>query len=339
MRNWILVLLCASANLLYAAEDLGRFHFHDFLVEVGYESNPNNSFSIANSQIGFRWQRDENVKAFFRLGPAYLRNTPAWSSRENLDNLELLESYAVYANPTFGQFHLGLQKLHFGWEGQTDERDLLFVRASLFEDREIVLRDLGVGHIISHNGFTSRIVIHNGEGASTDSGNLSLKNEDERFFYTGSVSKEFDFDLTVNLGGQIGEYIAPGSPDIRKRRVANFYARQIFGDFLLHIEGTTGEDFIAADESSTLQFYDYYADLYYQMQESLTLGYRYEVYDQDIYVDQNTQSTHSGVLTYKIDQGHDVRIVYEHRNGENDTLEDAVYFYWRLSSQYKGEKE
>ena len=191
------ILASTSANAAKVIrEDIGLLKIHDLLLRPNFIlSEPQDgSFSIGESSFALRWELEEKFAGVIRIGPRSLLNPVARYSNTVADDVILVEAFAELNHP-YGRFRLGRLPVEFGYEGRQWERNLIFPRSLLFEERVVMLRDVGGSYEIRHNNFYTGFVIHNGESDS---------DVDGRTWYTarwGYATDKFEVGLSGQTGG------------------------------------------------------------------------------------------------------------------------------------------
>lgn len=176
-------------------EDIGELKIHDLLLRPSftYRERKEGAFSVGESSFALRWELEEKFSGVIRLGPRTLMNPVARYQSKVTDDVTLVEAFAEYNDP-YGRFRLGRLPVEFGYEGRIWERYLIFPRSLLFENRAMMLRDVGFSYEIAHDRWFTGFVIHNGE---------SDVDADGQVWYTARCGFRKE-NLQIGLNGQTG---------------------------------------------------------------------------------------------------------------------------------------
>lgn len=177
-------------------EDIGVLKIHDLLLRPNFvlREPQQGLFSVGESSFALRWELEDRFAGVLRIGPRSLLNTLGrYDPAADEDDVTLVEAFGEYKHP-YGRFRMGRLPVEFGYEGQLWERSLIFPRSLLFQQKAMMLRDVGVSYEVSHNNFFTGFVVHSGESDS---------DKDGRTWYTarwGYRTEKFE----VGLSGQTG---------------------------------------------------------------------------------------------------------------------------------------
>ena len=125
-------------------EDIGELKIHDLLLRPNFDLHEGRqgNFSIGESSFALRWELEQKFAGIIRIGPRTLINPSARYTPKVNDDVTLVEAFAEY-NDVYGRFRMGRLPVEFGYEGRMWERDLVFPRSLLFQNRAMMLRDIG----------------------------------------------------------------------------------------------------------------------------------------------------------------------------------------------------
>ncbi len=199
MRFWLAIFIATMSSFAFAKvlrEDIGELKIHDLLLRPQFmlQEPSNGAFSIGESSFALRWELESRYGGVIRIGPRTLLNPSARYLPTVNDDIVIVEGFAEYED-WFGRFRMGRIPVEFGYEGRLWERELLFPRSLLFQNRVMMLRDMGVSYEISQNKFYTGFVVHNGESDSDTDG---------RIWYTGRWgfrSEHFEVGMSGQTGG------------------------------------------------------------------------------------------------------------------------------------------
>ncbi len=192
----ILATVCIfSAHATVLREDIGELKIHDLLLRPNFllKEPSEGAFSIGESSFALRWELEQKYAGVIRIGPRTLMNIPSHYLGTVNSDVMLVEAYAEFNDP-FGRVRLGRIPVEFGYEGRLWERELIFPRSLFFQNRAMILRDVGLSYEIAHNGFFTGFVVHNGEGDG---------DQDGQIWYTARWGYRAD-KFEVGMSGQTG---------------------------------------------------------------------------------------------------------------------------------------
>jgi hypothetical protein len=171
-------LLCVSSGIFVpsanaAGERIGNIRiesisFRPTLLTLEDEGG---EFDLADSSFSLSWKRDNNISTFVAVGSTEERNLPIYYAAPQLDNVGFFEAYAQYAG-LYGNIRFGLLPLGYSYDGRLAEQDEVFNESLLFEERVIGRRDYGLSYYVTHKGYFTELIAHNGEIDTESDGRL-----------------------------------------------------------------------------------------------------------------------------------------------------------------------
>lgn len=194
-----LSLISALMLLSFAAgarEQLGQLKVDNLVVRPQFtllEPGKSN-FELGESLFSVRWDMDTRIGAVFTVGAKDLIGTSTHFVDKLTEDLGFIEAYGEY-NFEYGVIRAGLQPVGFGIEGGIGEADLDMPRSLLYQKRIVPLRDIGLSYAVDHNGFFTRVMVHNGESGA---------NVDGRPWYTGKWGWAKPGRWRLGFAGQTG---------------------------------------------------------------------------------------------------------------------------------------
>jgi hypothetical protein len=277
----------AHAAILH--EDIGELKIHDLLLRPNFmlKEPTQGAFSIGESSFALRWELEKKYFGVVRVGPRTLLNPLAHFSSTVNDDLFLVEAFAEYHSP-YGRFRLGRLPVEFGWEGRQWERNLIFPRSLLFQNRAMMLRDVGVAYDITHNGYYTGFVVHDGEGD---------RDVDGRIWYTARWGYKAD-NWEIGLAGQTGStkpVATSSSGDTLAGVDPSEQARWRLGGLYSHIDGRhwywTFETYLGEREQKGQvgKFGTGHMDYGYEFTKEYSAHIRLDAFDPDMSVDRDLQ--------------------------------------------------
>lgn len=275
----LLIFIGVQSESAILREDIGELKIHDLLLRPNFllQEPTDGSFSIGESSFALRWELEQKYAGVIRIGPRTLLNPLARYTSEVNSDIMLVEAYAEFNDP-YGRFRLGRLPVEFGYEGRLWERELIFPRSLLFQNRAMMLRDVGGSYEIYHNNFFSGFVIHNGE---------SDRDEDGRIWYTarlGFREEKFEIGLAGQTGGtkpiatsaSLDTLGAVDPSEEAKWRLAGIYTAFTRKDWEFVLEAYSGE---REQHRKTGRFAAGHADLGIQVAKTLSAHLRYDTFD------------------------------------------------------------
>lgn len=277
-------------------EDIGELKIHDLLLRPNFvlREPTDGSYSIGESSFALRWELEDKYAGVIRIGPRSLLSPSARYSDTVNSDIMLVEAYAEY-NDAYGRFRLGRIPVEFGYEGKLWERELIFPRSLLFQNRVMMLRDVGGSYEINHNNFFSGVVIHNGE---------SDADEDGRIWYTarwGYRAERFEVGMVGQTGGTkptatstSNDTLAGVDPTKEaKWRMGGIYIASSKKKFDWTLEVYQGE---REQETVIGKFSTAHADVGYQFSKTFAGYLRYDHFDPNRNLDGDLQRRASVAL-------------------------------------------
>lgn len=321
--KWLVLMLFytgfASAAIL--REDIGVLKIQDLLLRPNFlmSESHETGFSLGESSVALRWELGESFGGVIRIGPRTLLNPLIHYIKKVPDDVTLVEAYGEYNHP-YGRFRMGRLPVEFGYEGREWERELVFPRSLLFQNRAMMLRDVGFSYEITHNDIYTGFVIHNGE-SDTDA--------DRRIWYTARFGYKVE-KWEIGLAGQTGsttplsslntsDTLAGVDPtkEARWRTGGLFWAlRPRHWEWVTEVYAGEREQ-----ETQIGKFFTGHSDLSYEVSRRFSAHLRYDHFDPNTKMDADLQRqvslglmfsnmTHSSniilVGTKVIEEGHEV---------------------------------
>ncbi|MGE0764494.1 MAG: hypothetical protein AB7N80_14555 [Bdellovibrionales bacterium] len=192
----IILVLCALTSPTQAREQLGQLKVDNLVIRPQFRllEPAKANFELGESLFSVRWDMDTKIGAVFTVGAKDLIGTSTHFAPELNQDLGFIEAYGEY-NFDYGTIRAGLQPVGFGIEGSVGEADLDMPRSLLYQERIVPLRDIGVSYAIDHNGYFTRLMIHNGESGA---------NLDGRPWYTAKWGWTKSGRWRLGMAGQTG---------------------------------------------------------------------------------------------------------------------------------------
>lgn len=322
-----------SSRAVILREDIGELKIQDLLLRPTFklQEPSNGAFSIGESSFALRWELEEKFAGVVRIGPRTLLNPLAHYSSSVNSDLMLVEAYAEYNDP-YGRFRLGRVPIEFGYEGRLWERELVFPRSLLFQNRIVMLRDVGGSYEISHNNFFSGFVVHNGE---------SDRDEDGRIWYTarlGFRDEKFEIGLAGQTGGtkpiatsSSSDTLAGVDPNKEaKWRIMGLYTAFTRKRWEWVIEAYMGE---REQDKKTGRFSTGHTDFGYQFLRTFSAHLRYDQFDpnQKISGDLQRQVSVAAVFSNKTHSSNLILVGSKVLEEKKQVPNDQVMLIWSLS--------
>ena len=339
VRGFLALLLFSTAVMPHfvsatvVSEDIGELKIHDlllrpyFMLGEGKQSN----FSIGESSFALRWELEKKFAGVVRIGPESLINPSAHFVKTVPDEVTLVEAFAEY-NDVYGRFRMGRLPVEFGLEGRKWERELVFPRSLLFQNRAMMLRDMGVAYDISQNNWYTGFVIHNGNSGD---------NTDGRTWYTarwGYKSDDFEIGATGQTGSTLPDAtVASGdtlagvdTSKAAKWRLAGLYGTVSSKKWEWSLESYMGE--LEQDLTST-KFATGHTDLSYMWTKRFSTHVRYDFFDPDLELYGDQQKAASLALQFSNNSHSSNLILVGTKSfGElHTTRNDEIRLIWSLS--------
>ena len=194
--------LCLNITILsqaFASDDSSSEVFiDDIFVSTNLQFLPEDNvsnFSLDQSSFSMLWGVGWGLSGVLRLGSLGLINTQEIFQEELPKEWGSYEAYLQYNHGSLGRIRMGLIPLEFGLEGGVLESQLLLPRNQIFSKRVSALRDYGLSYFIeTQYGFYTRLIVHNGESA---------KNQDGELYYSAAWGWSGDF-MDMGLSGYTG---------------------------------------------------------------------------------------------------------------------------------------
>ncbi len=196
MRRILILLSLVLTLPALAREQLGNLKVDNLVVrpQVRLLEPGKSNFELGESLFSVRWDMDTRIGAVFTVGAKDLIGTSAHFASTVNQDLGFIEAYGEY-NFDYGVIRAGLQPVAFGFEGMIGEADLDMPRSLLYQNRIVPLRDIGLSYGVQHNGFFTRLMVHNGESGA---------NADDRPWYTAKWGWEKSNRWLLGFAGQTG---------------------------------------------------------------------------------------------------------------------------------------
>jgi hypothetical protein len=328
-----LLLFQFNAQAKVLREDIGELKIHDLLIRPNFllKEPSTGSFTIGESSFALRWELEQKFAGVIRIGPRSLMNIPARYESQPDNDVMLVEGFAEYDDP-YGRIRLGRIPIEFGYEGKLWERELIFPRSLFFQNRAMILRDVGLSYEIQHNGFLTGFAIHNGEG-DTD--------KDGQIWYTARWGYRAD-KFEVGLSGQTGlthpsatatsgDALAGVDPTKNaKWRIGGVYAA-ISGrrtEWVMEVNG--GE---RQQEKKIGKFSAWHTDFGYQINKTISGHLRYDVMDpnQSVGGDMQKQASLAVVLSNGTKSSNLILIGTKCIEDGHQIANDELRLIWSLS--------
>lgn len=279
----VLCLLAFFSSGLHAAimrEDIGELKIQDLLLRPNFELQEpgRGEFSIGESSVALRWELEQKYAGVIRIGPRSLINPLARYSDTVNDDVTLVEAFAEY-NDVYGRIRFGRLPIGFGYEGGLWERNLVFPRSLLFQERAMMLRDVGLSYFIQHNNWLTEVTVSSGEGDS---------NEDGRTWYTGRWGYKADH-FETGISGQTGSTKPIATKDSKdslahvdstieaKWRIGGIYANYNDRAFEATLEYYVGE--VEQAEQKVNKYSTGHTDVGYSWTRRFATHLRYDFFD------------------------------------------------------------
>lgn len=275
----ILIFLGTFAHAKVLREDIGELKIHDLLIRPNFvlKEPSSGEFTIGESSFALRWELEQKFAGVIRIGPRSLLNTPARFDKNPENDVMLVEGFAEYDDP-FGRIRLGRIPIEFGYEGRLWERELIFPRSLFFQNRAMILRDVGLSYEIQNNGFFTGFAVHNGEGDS---------DKDGQIWYTARWGYRAD-KFEVGLSGQTG-FTKPASTNLSGDTLAGVDptkdAKWRIGGAYAAISGRRAEWVMEVNGGERVQekkigkFSAWHTDFGWQFNKTISAHARYDVMD------------------------------------------------------------
>lgn len=184
------------ATSVSAREQLGELKIDTLVLRPQFRliEPAEANFELGESLFALRWKMDLQISAVFAVGAQTLLGTSVHFADRVTEELGFIEAYGEYVS-NYGTLRAGLQPVGFGYEGNVVESDLDMPRSLIYQRRLAPLRDIGLSYAIEHEGFFTRVMIHNGE---------SGPNVDGRPWYTARWGWGRPDRLRLGVAGQTG---------------------------------------------------------------------------------------------------------------------------------------
>lgn len=162
---FLLCLLGLGPTLVLAQERAGKLSIDEVYLEPTYISKETEGgeFTLGQSSFALKWDYRERYGGRIQIGSLEERYLPQiYDLSVPTRDIGIIEGYAEYQG-IYGRVRLGLLPLNFGYGGYSANRDLIFPRSAIYEQRIVARRDFGLSWMTSHNGYYTEIIAHNGE--------------------------------------------------------------------------------------------------------------------------------------------------------------------------------
>lgn len=330
---FIFCLFSGAASATVIREDIGILKIHDLLLRPNFELREprDGKFSVGESSFALRWELANAFAGVIRIGPRTLMNPSARYTSTVDDDVTLVEAFAEFNHP-YGRLRMGRLPVEYGYEGTLWERALIFPRSLLFENRVMMLRDVGVAYDISHNNWFTGFVIHNGE---------SDDDVDGRVWYTGRWGWRTD-RLEIGMAGQTGT-TKPTATDLSGDTLAGVDptqdAKWRMGGLFVAIHNRGFEwvsEFYMGSRVQDLEvgkFLTGHTDIGVEFSRNFSAHLRYDHYDPDTSISGNFQRNVSLALMLS-NATHSSNLILVGTKGiedKNAPADDVIRLTWSLS--------
>jgi hypothetical protein len=311
------------------AEELGNFRLSSYLIETqfvgGDDSRMASGFHLGKSYFSLAWDKSEQVGGFIRISSSDLTENPKWYNATYEHKSNFSEAFAFFKRGE-GSYQMGLQQVPFGLESYLGLNLRALDDSFLLQKRYVSYSDLGLAYESQSGGFKTNMLIHNGQGLVRD----SVKQNDDKFFYTARFSKEREDNSLIGFSAQFGQFTEEGQTNNHKLSMYNLFGIARFGKTYLSLDLVTGKDKTDTTEKS---FYVHAIDIRYPITSSLSVLARYNIEEPDADTDDD-QNTGSLIGFVWNDAGANSRLgIYLSENKEESGQKDRLFLLnWKLSS-------
>ncbi len=332
----------APAKTAHADEKVGTFSLDNIVLRPTYLSQEGQGgrFSLEDSQIGLSWRKDRHWSAHFDLGDTSYRNLPIYYGQnspmytgQNTAQFGLVDGYAEY-DGVYGRVRAGLLPVDFGYEGTLDPAHRYFFYSQSIANRLVALDDEGVSFYTEHEGFFTELVLHNGSGDQSNSGNVWVTGN-----WGYAYMQNFKWEMSLQTGYIPGSAttntqnvtVADFQPGVMARvRNGVMYVEYspVYWDAIAEIGG--GE---LVQDSKTSR-YDYQlAQVTHNFTRNLSAGMRYDFYNPNMGMSGLGQTEMTALLMLKSDDGTS-DLLFEgtkHFYETNQIHDDQLRVVWLLT--------
>lgn len=333
--DYIKIILSIFAAI-YASQskagELGNFRLTNYLIETemvaGQDSVKASGFHLGKSYFSLQWDKEKKLGGYIQVSGKDLSKTPLWYSTSYSHDSIFSLVYAYYKISEETQISMGLQEVPYGLESYLgiDQREL--PDSLLLSKRYIVYSDIGLSFKSVSKGLETNMLIHNGYGVSRE----SVKQNDDRVFYSARISKESDSGEIVGLSAQFGQYQEDGQSLNHKLAMYNVFALYRLFDGYLSLDlnsGTTKSDL------SELKFGSYYLEYRYPFTRSFSMALRTNELEPN--TKQDNDKINSNLIAFLWnDRNANSRLalVFSENKQEQGQTDSIVLLNWKLSSNY-----
>lgn len=339
IRRLILLALAFSplviSQISFAQERAGELSVDEIYLEPNYytRETQGGEFSLGQSSFTLSWLYKEQFRAKFSVGSLEERYTPQYYSAATLiHDIGVIEAYAEYEG-VYGRVRMGLLPLNFGFGGYQSNRDLVFQRSMIYENQVVARRDFGISWYTRYGSYYTELIAHNGE--------LDETNSDGDVWTTANWGWLNDRNLKVQLSMQAGRsssesttFGSNGLAGFDKNNPAlwRFVDLSIFWfpkKSEIVLQSTTG-DCQQDDEKGKMSAHT--LDIIHMFAPKWGFGLRYNVYDPDLAVkDDSVSSASVALIAGTAEDTSRVFFIYNRRTEEgNDVPSDDFRLVWRL---------
>lgn len=333
---WLFFMISMAASVAEARvlrEDIGELKIHDLLLRPTFalREPTDGSFTIGESSFALRWELEQKYGGVIRIGPRTLLNPTARYTPTVNSDIVLVEAFAEYTD-AYGRFRLGRIPIEFGWEGKQWERDLIFPRSLLYQNRVMMLRDVGGSYIVEHNNFYTGFAVHNGESDS---------DQDGRIWYTaqwGFHDENFEIGLSGQTGGTkpvatntSGDDLAGVDPSREARwRIGGLHAAVMRRKWQWSFEYFMGE---REQETDIGKFASGHLDMGYHFSKTFSTHLRWDQLDPNFKVtgDLQRQGSLALVLSNNTHSSNLILVGTKVLEEKHQTGNDEIRLIWSLS--------
>ncbi len=318
-------------------ENLGKISIDNILVEaqLHFPEGALGGFYFDKSSISILWEKSPWLSSRVRFGSKKLINPPQIFQETTINDIGFYEAYGQYEG-IYGRIRMGLIPLDFGVNGRTQEYQIDFPRRLIFSRRIIGLRDLGLSYFIEHQGFYTKLAIHNGE---------SGQNLDGDFYCTASWGWHYN-NIELGLSGHAGT-TQPHSTLLQSSHLAgvdlSLKSRwQVFNPYFLwykkdHFQFLAEYTYGSLDQEFNPQadsFQSWYMDFNYILHRKFKLMTRYDYLNPSLKVKRDQRHATSLGLVF-LGRHSNSRWIFVttviSRNQQKHISEAQYTFTWKLT--------